>query len=430
VAPMCDSIVAARGETRAGVTLYGKNSDRKPGECQPFVQYPEAHHPPGSALRCTHIEIPQVAETYRVMGHSPWWVWGFEHGVNEHAVAVGNHTVFSNESIEETPGLIGMDLVRLALERGRTARESLEVVASLLERHGQGGAALAPDAAGYHNSFVLADPKEAWHLETSNRRWVARRVSLHAASNHFSIGSDWDISSRDFETFAREEGYWEGPGRVDAAGAYRNPHVPAHISEGRHDRARALLASQKGGHDVASFARILRDHSEGGPLWTGTDAAPDEKRFFTLCAHSPPVHTTTASLIAPLPEERDTPWPVWICFGTPCSGIFLPVYLHGALPAPLARGGPEPEPDSAWWVFDALQSAAAADPPGCTTALREGWSDLERLVERQRADADRQAHADIEAGEPDTAAARLSSFMEESVGRVLERAEQLRARIS
>ena len=95
------------------------------------------------------------------MGHSPWWVWGFEHGVNEHGVAIGNQTVFSNEPIEQTPGLIGMDLVRLALERGRDAREALEVIATLIETHGQGGAAFAPDAPGYHNSFLLADPQQS-----------------------------------------------------------------------------------------------------------------------------------------------------------------------------------------------------------------------------------------------------------------------------
>ena len=114
------------------------------------------------------------------MGHSPWWVWGFEHGVNEHGVAIGNQAVFSNEPIEEQPGLIGMDLVRLGLERGRTARESLEVIAGLIEAHGQGGAAFGLGAGGYHNSFMLADAEEAWVLETSNRRWAARRVGLES----------------------------------------------------------------------------------------------------------------------------------------------------------------------------------------------------------------------------------------------------------
>ncbi len=166
---MCDSLVALGGDTTSGQTLFAKNSDRKPGECQPFLQFAEAHHPPGAKVACTHIEIPQVAETYRVMGHSPWWVWGFEHGVNEHGVAIGNHTVFSKEPLERRPGLIGMDLVRLGLERGRDAREALEVIATLIESHGQAGDAVAPGAGGYHNSFLLADPREAWILEASNR---------------------------------------------------------------------------------------------------------------------------------------------------------------------------------------------------------------------------------------------------------------------
>jgi len=85
---MCDCLAAVAAETRIGATLFAKNSDRNEAECQPFVQAPASFHAPGSTVRCTHVEIPQVAETYAVMGHSPWWVFGFEHGVNEHAVAV------------------------------------------------------------------------------------------------------------------------------------------------------------------------------------------------------------------------------------------------------------------------------------------------------------------------------------------------------
>ena len=60
---MCDSLVAIPPETSAGVALFAKNSDRKAGECQPLLQFPETMHPPRAMLRCTYVEIPQVAET-------------------------------------------------------------------------------------------------------------------------------------------------------------------------------------------------------------------------------------------------------------------------------------------------------------------------------------------------------------------------------
>jgi len=427
---MCDSIVAAPSQTADGNSLYAKNSDRRGGECQPFVQFPAAFYPREARVQCTHLAIPQVAETFAVMGHSPWWVWGFEHGVNEHAVAIGNHTVFSKEPIEAQPGLIGMDLVRLGLERASTAREAVEVIAGLVERHGQGGAAVAPGDCGYHNSFVVVDAKEAWQLETSNRRWAARRVDLAAVSNHFSIGTDWEIGARDLKRFAVVEGWWSGDARLDVARAYRNPHVPAHVSEGRQRRAAELLASADERHDVASFARILRDHADGGPVWTGGDATPEDERYFTLCAHSEPVHGTTASVIAELPADPTLPWPVWISFGTPCTGIFLPVYLHGVVPPALARGVETPEPDSAWWVLTRLQEAAAGDPVASTPRLRAAWAELESDLEAERHEVEAAARASLESDTPDAAVSGLSAFMARCTDRALARATELVAAAS
>jgi dipeptidase len=418
---MCDSVVAVGSQTAAGVTLFAKNSDRKPDECQPFVQHAGAHHPEGARVRCTHIEIPQVAETYRVMGHAPWWVWGFEHGVNEHAVAIGNHTVFSKEPIDETPGLIGMDLVRLGLERGRDAREALEVIATLIETHGQGGAAFAPGGAGYHNSFLLADPTGAWLLETSNRRWAARRVKSAACSNHLSLGDDWEIGSRDLETYARGMGWWLDRGRLHVAHAYRNLHVPGRISEGRLRATRACLEAFRHKHDVASFQRLLRDHGDGGPVWTGTGARPDEERFFTVCAHSEPLHRTQASLVAPLPEQRQGPWPVWISFGTPCTGIFLPVYLDGVIPAVLARAGD----GGAWQRLSRLHAAAAEDPEHRTPAVRAGFGALEERIELERLAVERAARSAVAAGDPDRGAGLVSAFMSRTVDAALATAEAL-----
>jgi secernin len=426
---MCDSVVAVGSETASGVTLFGKNSDRKGAECQPLVQLSEAHHPPRSTVQCTHIEIPQVAETYRVLGHSPWWVWGFEHGVNEHAVAIGNHSVFSNETLEAEPGLIGMDLVRLGLERGRDAREALEVIATLVETHGQGGAALAPGAEGYHNSFLLADPESAWLMETSNRRWAARRVSLEGVSNHLALRDDWEIGSRDLESFARAQGWWRSSGRVDVAAAYRNPHVPARVSEGRQGRARELLRSASGEHDLDTFRALLRDHFAGGLAWH-PGATSEDDHFFTLCAHSEPIHATTASLIAPLPGDRAGPWPVWVSFGAPCSGVFLPVYLDGVIPASRARGGAEPEIDSAWWTFKRLQDEVDADPLRYTPELRAGWRDFEEQIEADRAEIERAARRAAVSGDRDRAARLVSDYMGRTVEDALKHADALRSHIA
>ena len=421
---MCDTLVAVGDATAAGVTLFGKNSDRKRGECQPLLQFAEASHPEKSRVCCTHIEIPQVAETYRVLGHSPWWVWGFEHGVNEHAVAVGNLTVFSNEPIEETPGLIGMDLVRFALERGRSAREALEVIATLIEYYGQGGSANAPGADGYHNAFLLADAEEAWILETSNRHWAARRARLDSCSNQYSLGDDWEIASRDFESFARGRGWWRNHGRVNIATAYRNRHVPASISEQRYQRSQQLLELGRGRHDVASFTRMLRDHGAGDSVWSPSGVA-EQDFHSTLCAHSGPIAWTTASLVAPLPPENVRPWPVWVSFGTPCTGIFLPVYVAGVIPAVLARGGEHDDPDSAWWAFEHLDSAAAKDGAHATPLLRAGWAEVEQQIEAERIRVEAEARAEIANGQPQRAAEILTEFMDRSVTAVIERSREL-----
>jgi secernin len=426
---MCDSVVAVGSETASRATLFAKNSDRMADECQPLLQFPESMYPPDAVVRCTHIEISQVAETYRVLGHSPWWVWGFEHGVNEHAVAIGNQTVFSKEPIEERPGLIGMDLVRLGLERGRTARESLEVIASLLESHGQGGAAFGLEAGGYHNSFMLADPDEAWVLETSNRHWAARRVALGSLSNHHSIGSDWDIGSRHLAAFASQQGWWTGTGRIDVASAYRNPNVPGRISEGRMRRSRELLEADRGHHDVGTLTRLLRDHLDGGPAWQ-PGSTPDDERHFTLCAHSEPIHWTTASVIAELPSERGDPWPIWISFATPCSGVFLPVYINGVIPAALAQGGKKYDPDSAWWAFKRLQDRAGADPGRHTLQLREGWSEFETAVETERIDVEKAARMQSRRGDGDGAAQLVTHFMDRTCARAIDRANELSDRIA
>lgn len=68
-------------------------------------------------------------------------------------------------------------LRRLALERSTSAAMAVDIIAELLESHGQGGACSEnePDLT-YHNSFLIADATEAWVLETAGKYWAAEQI--------------------------------------------------------------------------------------------------------------------------------------------------------------------------------------------------------------------------------------------------------------
>src|SRR2546423_7690085 len=101
---MCDTVVVVDKER--GVWL-AKNSDREPGEAQ-LVEH-VARQKRGPRVRCTHIDIDDVDETFEIAISRPFWMWGAEMGVNEAGVAVGNEAVFTREPLDRV-GLTGMDL--------------------------------------------------------------------------------------------------------------------------------------------------------------------------------------------------------------------------------------------------------------------------------------------------------------------------------
>ena len=86
-------------------------------------------------------------------------------------MAIGNEMVFTvDDPRPAPPALLGMDLVRLGLERGRAApSEALDVMTALLDRHGQGGVGDEVHDLAYWSSFLIADRTSAWVLETSGR---------------------------------------------------------------------------------------------------------------------------------------------------------------------------------------------------------------------------------------------------------------------
>ncbi|EKX38998.1 hypothetical protein GUITHDRAFT_53884, partial [Guillardia theta CCMP2712] len=272
----CDSFVIVGAE---GATIFSKNSDRPCTEVHEVVRFNSQEHAEGSKVRCQYIEIPQARKTFAVILSRPAWLWGAEMGANEMGLCAGNEAVTTREASSCDDGgkrLLGMDLVRLVLERAAGAREAVEVAAALLEAHGQGGPCEEDGDWCYENSFIFADAEEAWVMETGGRSWwAAERVGKgrrRNISNGVSIRRPDLTHSKLLET-AKAEGWWDGAVEFDwkvvMLGGGRGGLVADDLEpEGREAAGKEWLEKmckeEEGLRvDVPSMAKCLRDVRSG-----------------------------------------------------------------------------------------------------------------------------------------------------------------------
>jgi secernin len=372
---MCDTVVATAEVTADGVTVFGKNSDREPNEAHHLLFIPAADHPAGSRIKCTYIEIPQVRHTHAVLLAKPFWIWGCEMGANEHGVAIGNEAVFSRVPPEKKEALIGMDFIRLALERAATAREAVDVITGLLAEYGQGGNCGFRHKEFYHNGFIIADARDAWVLETVGPHWVAKKVKgVYTISNGLSIGSEWDLASPDLVDYAVQAKWCKGRDDFHFARCYADViYTKFSCSGTRRERTTRWLVDRQGAITVADVADALRDHGETRrEPWR-----PDTKQAdMTVCAHASfgPIRysQTTGSMISHLRPGC----PTHFVTGTaaPCTSVFKPVWLD----VPLSDMGPAPtgvyDAAALFWRHEMLHRATLRDY-GTMIRLYEGELD-------------------------------------------------------
>lgn len=289
---MCDTLVIVKPDR----VWFAKNSDRDPNEAQALDWQQSLNHLPGTMLRCTYLEIPQVSQTAGVLLSRPFWMWGAEMGANEHGVCIGNEAVFTRQPYSQT-GLTGMDMVRLGLERGTSARNALEIIVQLLETHGQGGGCgLEHRSFTYHNSFLIADPSEAYVLETAGRHWAKERVEgVRSISNGLTIPE-----------FAEQ-------------------HSDRLRSRVANCRIRQKRTASRGSsvNGLQDLMHLLRDHGESGLRYSWLNGA-----LAGPCAHASGLIAatqTTASWIAELKPGKIQHWAT--ASSTPCLSLFKPVTI-------------------------------------------------------------------------------------------------------
>lgn len=289
---MCDSLCALPAAALDGVTVFAKNSDRPPTEPQDLEWHPPRRDP--ASVRTTYLDIDGGGDVFGVLGSRPRWMWGFEHGVNEAGLAVGNEAVYT--TLDPRPyraALVGMDLVRLALERAADAAAGVEVIAELIARYGQGGAGHDGGRRPYWSSFLLTDPSRAFVVETSGSDIaVDEVVGRRAISNRISIPSFQEAVGIDNELVA----------------ALVDPRLAA---------SAAVLETPA---SVQRMKDHLRSHAGGDDGWT-------------VCMHTSG-EATTAGMVVALPPVG--PRIAHVVIGQPCRSLFVPVVVGeplGTVPA-------------------------------------------------------------------------------------------------
>jgi dipeptidase len=184
--------------------------------------YPAADHQPGDLCQVYHYEngkllgtIPEVAHTFSVIQL-----------MNEFQVAIGETTFGGLDSLSSQPGAI-LDygsLMRIGLQRSKTAREMIRVMTELVAQYGyiSGG-----------ESFSVSDANEAWIMEMIGKGkyekgavWVARLIPDGYVCGHanqarittfpFQKTNNWNDTkqsvyhSPDVISFAKKHEFYKG----------------------------------------------------------------------------------------------------------------------------------------------------------------------------------------------------------------------------
>lgn len=359
---MCDTFVVLPPATIDGSVIFGKNSDREPNEAQALEFHPALFYPDKEQLECTYIRIPQAKETHAVLLSRPFWMWGAEIGINEKGLAIGNEAVWTRMEISKKGGLTGMDLLRLALERSASAEQALETIAGLLSDYGQGGICGYEDKKmAYHNSFIMADHREAWVLETAGHLWAAKKVTdYYSISNGLTIGEEFDRSHPELIDHARKKGWHKKGDQFNFAKSYSDWFFTTFsASRKRKECSSNLINSRIGKVSIKEAFRILRDHGEGG-------YSPDSHFLGNrICAHaanslSRNATQTTGSIVARLKPDDTTCWATGT--SAPCTSIFKPVWFNGEVIPEVSRGlDGKFNPETLWWRHELLHREILLD---------------------------------------------------------------------
>lgn len=217
----CTNYLITKGASVDGSTMISYAADS-------HVLYGELYHwqaatwPEGSMLDIYEWDtgkylgkIKQAKQTYNVVGN-----------MNEFQVAIGETTYGGRSELASQTGAI-MDygsLIYIALQRSKTAREAIKIIADLMDEYGY---------ASSGESFSVADKNEVWIMELIGKGegekgavWVAMRIPDGYVSGHanharittfqYQKENKWNdpnaiiFNAKDVVSFAKRKNFYIG----------------------------------------------------------------------------------------------------------------------------------------------------------------------------------------------------------------------------
>ena len=290
----CSNFIVGKKASVDGSVMCSYSADDY-GMFQNLCHYPAAKHAKGEMRKIFdwdsnkyYGEIPEVAETYSVIGN-----------INEWQVTIGETTYGGREEMVDSTGIMDYgSLIYVALQRSKTAREAIKVMTTLANTYGY-------NSGG--ETFTICDPNEAWIMEMMGKGagskgavWVALRIPDDAICAHanqsrigkFNMKDKKNVMyAKDVVSFARSKGWFKGK---DADFSWKMAYAKPDFSGRRFCDARAwamlnhfydmspyldwALGKNPDAQDmplwvvpskkvsVQDVENVMRDHYEGTPL--------------------------------------------------------------------------------------------------------------------------------------------------------------------
>jgi dipeptidase len=455
----CTSLLVTRGASADGSVMITYHCDSAGGFASLSIR-PALDHPAGETIeigprdpvtQAPRGRIPQVAHTYKVLSGL----------INEHQLAISETTFGGREELVNTNAWLAYpELMMLALERARTAREAIQVITQLATEYGY---------ASEGESLSIADPQEAWILEIvgtgpsgKGAAWAAVRVPDGEISCHANHARLAELPRNDpancrfsenVESLAVSQGWYDPksgqPFRFCDAYCPDTPFsrrvadtrvwsILRRVAPTRHfspDYHRfkpgaepyPLCVKPDKKLTVAEVFALLRDHYEGTEfdLTQGIDAGPFglpqrcrpliSKLDKTEHCWERPISTQQTAFSSITQSRAWLPDSVgglvWYGMDDSFTTCYLPFYCClDTAPKSFATGSiAKFSWDSAWWVFNVAANYAYLRYSDMAPEIQAAQKDIESNLLALQPAVEKTA-AELAAGNPQLAAQYLNDY--------------------